>query len=126
MTTRYPMDNRNNYVLREDEKIGSVYLAEDVIAKIAGLAAIRDVKGVSAVGDSAVAGGQNAKKAAKGVKVEIEDGVVTIDLALAIAYGYNIPETCRKVQTKVQSTIENMTGLKVAGVNLRVAGLNMN
>ena len=120
------MDNRNNYVLREDENVGSVFLADDVVATIAGLAAIRDVKGVSAVGDSAVKGGQNVKKASKGVKVDITDGVVTVDLALAIAYGYNIPETCRKVQTKVQSTIENMTGLKVAGVNLRVAGLNMN
>lgn len=122
------MDNRNNYVLREDEKIGSVYLADDVIASIAGLAAIRDVKGVSAVGDSTVKtqAGLNVKKAAKGVKVDITDGVVTVDLALAIAYGYNIPETCRKVQNKVQSTIENMTGLKVASVNLRIAGLNMN
>ena len=120
------MDNRNNYVLREDEKVGNIYLADDVLASIAGLAAIRDVKGVSAVGDSAMKGTHNTKKAAKGVKVDITDGVVTVDLALAIAYGYNIPETCRKVQSKVQTTIENMTGLKVASVNLRVAGLNMN
>jgi len=105
------MDNRSNYVLKEDENVGSVYLAEDVVAMIAGLAATRDVKGVS--------------KAAKGVKVEIADGIVNVDLALAISYGYNIPETCRKVQSKVQSNIENMTGLKVASVNLRIAGLNM-
>lgn len=121
------MDNRNNYVLREDENVGSVYLAEDVIATIAGLAAIRDVKGVSAVGDSAMKNmaGQNVKKASRGVKVDIADGIVNVDLALAISYGYNIPETCRKVQSKVQSNIENMTGLKVASVNLRIAGLNM-
>ncbi len=121
------MDHRNNYVLREDEKVGSVYLADDVIATIAGLAAVRDVKGVSAVGDTAAnAVAQTGKRAARGVKVEIDDGVVTVDIALSIAYGYNIPETCRKVQYKVQSTIENMTGLKVASVNLRIAGLNMN
>ena len=121
------MDYRNNYVLREDEKVGSVFLADDVIATIAGLAAVRDVKGVSAVGDTTVknVAGQNGKRAAKGVKIEIEDGVVTVNLALSIAYGYNIPETCRKVQNKVKSTIENMTGLKVASVNLRIAGLNM-
>ena len=121
------MDNRSNYVLKEDENVGSVYLAEDVVAMIAGLAATRDVKGVTAVGDSAVKGvsGQNVKRAAKGVKVEIADGIVNVDLALAISYGYNIPETCRKVQSKVQSNIENMTGLKVASVNLRIAGLNM-
>ena len=121
------MDNRNNYVLREDEISGNIYLAEDVVATIAGLAAVRDVEGVSAVGDPVRKGiaGNNVKKAARGVKVEINDGIVEVDLSLAIAYGYNIPETCRKVQQKVQTNIENMTGLKVANVNLRIAGLNM-
>lgn len=122
------MDNRNNYVLREDEQTGNIYLAEDVVATIAGLAAIRDVEGVSAVGESSkkVLAGQNPRMAARGVKVEIQDGIVEVDLSLAIVYGYNIPETCRKVQQKVQMNIENMTGLKVASVNLRIAGLNMN
>lgn len=121
------MDNKNNYVLREDVKSGSVYLAEDVIAMIAGLAAIRDVEGVSAVGDSTKKSiaSYNVKKAAKGVKVEVVNDTVKVDISLAIAYGYNIPETCSKVQKKVQSTIENMTGLKVKGVNLRIASLNM-
>ena len=120
------MDNRNNYVLREDENKGSIFLAEDVIAMIAGLAAVRDVKGVCAVGDTYHDATHNGRKAAKGVKIEIADGIVNVDLSLAIAYGYNIPETCRKVQKKVQANIENMTGLKVANVNLRIAGLNMN
>lgn len=121
------MDNRNNYVLREDENSGNIYLAEDVVATIAGLAAVRDVEGVSAVGDPTrkSLAGHNVKKAARGVKIEINDGIVEVDLSLAIAYGYNIPETCRKVQQKVQTNIENMTGLKVASVNLRIAGLNM-
>lgn len=122
------MDNRSNYILKEDVCHGNVYLAEDVVAMIAGLAAIRDVDGVTAVGDSTKKSlaSQNVKKAARGVKVEIHDGIVNVDLSLAISYGYNIPETCRKVQMKVQSNIENMTGLKVSGVNLRIAGLNMN
>ena len=121
------MDNRNNYVLREDENSGNIYLAEDVVATIAGLAEVRDVEGVSAVGDPTRKNlaGHNVKKAARGVKIEINDGIVEVDLSLAIAYGYNIPETCRKVQQKVQTNIENMTGLKVASVNLRIAGLNM-
>ena len=121
------MDNKNNYVLKENVKSGSVYVADDVIAMIAGLAAIRDVEGVSAVGDSTKKNiaSYNVKKAAKGVKVEVVDDTVKVDISLAIAYGYNIPETCSKVQKKVQSTIENMTGLKVKGVNLRIAGLNI-
>ena len=121
------MDNKNNYLLKEEKGAGSVYLADDVIAMIAGLAAIRDVEGVSAVGDSTKKNiaTYNVKKASKGVKVEVVDDTVKVDIALAIAYGYNIPETCSKVQKKVQSTIENMTGLKVQSVNLRIASLNM-
>ena len=122
------MDNRNNYVLREDENSGNIYLAEDVVATIAGLAAVRDIEGVSTVGDPVRknVAGRNVKKAARDVKIEIKDGIVEVDLSLAIAYGYNIPETCRKVQQKVQTNIENMNGLKVACVNLRIAGLYMN
>ncbi len=121
------MDNKNNYLLKEDVKSGSVYLAEDVIAMIAGLAAIRDVEGVSAVGDSTKKhlASHNVKKAARGVKVEVSDNTVKVDISLAIAYGYNVPETCRKVQKKVQTNIENMTGLKVQSVNLRIASLSI-
>lgn len=40
-------------------------------------------------------------------------------------YGYSIKETTRKVQEKVKAAIENMTGLDVADVNIRVAGVDM-
>ena len=121
------MDNKNNYLLKDEKGAGRVYLADDVVAMIAGLAAIRDVEGVFAVGESTKKSiaTYNVKKAAKGVKIEMLEDGVKVDISLAIAYGYNIPETCSKVQKKVQSTIENMTGLVVKSVNLRIAGLNM-
>ncbi len=121
------MDNKNNYLLKDEKGAGRVYLADDVVAMIAGLAAIRDVEGVFAVGESTKKSiaTYNVKKAAKGVKIEMLEDGVKVDISLAIAYGYNIPETCAKVQKKVQSTIENMTGLAVKSVNLRIAGLNM-
>ena len=121
------MDNKNNYLLKDEKGAGRVYLADDVVAMIAGLAAIRDVEGVFAVGESTKKSiaTYNVKKAAKGVKIEMLEDGVKVDISLAIAYGYNIPETCAKVQKKVQSTIENMTGLVVKSVNLRIAGLNM-
>ena len=54
--------------------------------------------------------------------VEPED----IDLSLMLDYGYNIPTTCGKVQEKVKSTVENMTGLNVTDVNVRIASVDMN
>jgi len=61
----------------------------------------------------------------KGVKVELLDAVVSVDIALIMEYGYNIPTTCKKVQEKIKTSIENMTGLEVADVNIRIAGINM-
>ena len=50
---------------------------------------------------------------------------VTVDLAVTMEYGYNIPATCQKVQQKVKSAIENMTGLNCTDVNIRIAAINM-
>ena len=44
---------------------------------------------------------------------------------MIMEYGYNIPATSRKVQERVKSAIENMTGLDVSDVNIRIAGINM-
>ncbi|MCD7862300.1 MAG: Asp23/Gls24 family envelope stress response protein [Lachnospiraceae bacterium] len=121
------METKNAYALREDEKAGSVYLQEDVVASIACLAATRDIDGVLGIYD----GSQEARKlkgsgkAPKGVAVDIHHGVVDVDLNISILYGYNVPSICQKVQAKVKSMIENMTGMKVGSVNLRIAGLSM-
>mgnify|MGYP000112476548 CR=1 FL=1 len=42
---------------------------------------------------------------------------------LNLEYGYSIPETCKKVQEKVKTAIENMTGLEVSDVNISIAGV---
>ncbi|MCD7806971.1 MAG: Asp23/Gls24 family envelope stress response protein [Lachnospiraceae bacterium] len=123
------MDNKNAYALREDDKAGSVYLQEDVVASIASLAATRDIDGVLGIYDgsqeSRGRGIGNPGKAPKGVSVDVHHGIVDVDLNISILYGYNIPAICQKVQTKVKSMIENMTGMKVGNVNLRIAGVSM-
>ncbi len=120
-------ENRNTYVLQDDENIGSVKIADDVVASIASLAT-REVEGVSAMAGNVT--GELMSKVGirnmqKGVKVDILGGNVTVDLAVTVEYGYNIPATCQKVQSKVKTAIENMTGLAVTDVNIRIAGVNM-
>lgn len=117
----------NSYVLKEDKTIGSVQIADDVVAMIASLAT-SEIEGVSAlVGNisNELMSKVGVKKLTKGVKVELYDKKVKVDLALSMEYGYNIPGTCAKVQDKVKSAIENMTGLQVVDVNIRIAGINM-
>ncbi len=119
--------DRSTYVLKEDESLGAVQIADDVVAMIASLAAT-EVDGVSAmVGNitNELMSKVGMKKLTKGVKVEVIDSEVHAELALVIEYGYNIPETCQNVQNKVKTAIENMTGLNVADINIRIAGVNM-
>lgn len=118
---------RGTYTLKEDDKLGAVQIADDVVAMIASLAAT-EVDGVSAlVGNitNELMSKVGMKKLTKGVKVEVIEGVVSLELAIMIEYGHNIPQTCQNVQTKVKTAIENMTGLTVSDVNIRIAGVNM-
>ena len=110
-----------------DNGIGSVTFADDVIAIIAGLAAT-EVKGVAnMLGNmsSSITEMMGKKDHAKGVKVEVTEEHVSVDLSLNIKYGFSIPEVCEKVQDKVKSAIENMTGLTVLDVNIKIAGVSM-
>lgn len=65
------------------------------------------------------------KKLTKGVKVDVINSVVTVDLSITLEYGFNIPTTSKKVQEKVKTAIENMTGLEVADVNIRIANVSV-
>ena len=65
------------------------------------------------------------KKLQRGVKVEVAEGVVSVDLDINIKYGYSIPKASAVVQEKVKSAIENMTGLEVADVNVNIADVDM-
>ena len=63
------------------------------------------------------------KKLSKGVRVKIEKDAIIVDLAIELEYGVSVPEISSKVQDRVKTAIENMTGLKVKEVNVRVAGV---
>ena len=110
-----------------NEEFGTGKIANDVVAMIAGLAAT-EVDGVSAmVGNitNELMGKVGMKKQTKGVKIDILDSTVSVDLAVTLEYGFNIPTTCNKVQEKVKNAIETMTGFKVSDVNIRIVGIKM-
>ena len=120
-------ESRNTYKIYEGGNIGEVQIADDVVAVIAGLAAM-EVKGVASMAGnitSELISKLGMKNLSKGVSIEVEDGVVTVDLKLNLEYKYNIVDVGSKVQEKVKSAIENMTGLTVADVNIRVSGVEV-
>ena len=120
-------DERNTYTIQNDASLGEVKIADEVVAIIAGLAAT-EVEGVASMSGNItneVIGRLGIKNLSKGVKVDVLEGVVTVSLALNLKYNYNIMDVTGKVQEKVKNAVENMTGLEVADVNIKVAGVEM-
>lgn len=115
-----------DYVM-DRKGIGEVKIASDVVAVIAALAAT-EVDGVHAMAGNItneLIGKFGMKNLSKGVKVLMEKDVVRVDMMIVVNYGYSIPDVSRQVQEKVSQQIENMTGLVVPEVNVRVAGVNL-
>ena len=120
-------ENCSTHKLYEKEKIGEVQIADEVVAIIAGLAAT-EVEGVDSMAGNItneLIGKLGMKNLSKGVKVDVTEEHVSVDLSLNIRYGYNIPSVSEQVQEKVSTAIENMTGLTVLDVNVKIAGVNM-
>lgn len=110
-----------------DNEIGEVRIADEVVAIIAGLAA-SDVKGVASLAGNVtrdLIGRNGIRSLNKGVHMSIENGAVNVAIAVNIRYGMNVPETCAKVQDRVKTAIETMTGLTVQEVNIKVASVVM-
>jgi uncharacterized alkaline shock family protein YloU len=115
----------STYTLKDDGGIGTVKIADEVVTVIAGLAAT-EVKGVASL-----AGGitndtvarRGIKALLKGVRVSVTDGLVAADVTVCLEYGYSIPEVGTAVQEKVKSAIENMTGMTVTDVNVRIENI---
>ena len=108
--------------------MGEVRIADEVVAIIAGLAAT-EVDGVDSMAGNItneLVGKLGMKNLSKGVKVDVTEEHVSVDLSLNIKYGYNIPDVSECVQDRVKSAIENMTGLTVLDINIRIAGVNIN
>ena len=120
-------EEKKTYTIKSDENLGEVKIADEVVAIIAGLAAM-EVEGVSSMAGNAtreLIAKLGMKSLSKGVKVDVLDGIVTVTLALNMSYGYSIKDITAIVQEKVKAAIENMTGLEVADVNIRVAGVDV-
>ena len=120
-------DERNIYTIQNDAGKGEVKIADEVVAITAALAAT-EVEGVASMAGNItneLISRLGMKYLSKGVKVDVLEGVVTVSLTLNLKYNYSVVEVSGKVQEKVKNAIENMTGLEVADVNIKVAGVEM-
>ena len=119
------MSESKEYLVHEVDK-GSVNISEEVVAAIAAIAA-SEVEGVYGLSSSITADLKEMlgkKNMAKGVKLTLEEDVVTVEAFVILTYGYEIPVVAAGVQENVISAVESMTGLKVAAVNVDIVGIS--
>ena len=119
-------ENRKSLKIKADQ-MGVIRVADEVVSIIAGLAAT-EVEGVASMAGNItneIVAKTGVKYLAKGIRVEVLDGIVTVDVNLNIKYGYAIPEVSGNVQERVRTAIETMTGLEVGTINVRIASVDM-
>lgn len=110
-----------------EDYLGDLRVTDDVIAIIAGLAAV-EVEGVYSMsggltGDIAEVLG--IRNLSKGIKVETKDDNVYIDIYIIAEFGARIPEVAWNIQEKVKKTVERMTGMRVMEANIHVQSVNI-
>ncbi len=121
MSENFPLN------VSEDTSLGNVEIAPEVIEVIAGIAA-SDVPGVSQMRGNFAAGVRERlgkKSHGKGVKVELEDDGISIDVFVQLEYGSSIPVVAQKIQENIRQTLKNMTALEIKEVNVHVVGIQI-
>ena len=116
------------YVIQKTSGIGTVKVSNEVVMAIAAVAAM-EVKGVFAMQGNAareIVTMLGFKSLSQGVSIQYNTGDCKITVGIILDYGYSIPKVSALVQEKVKSSVENMTGLDVSCVNVRIAGVNIN
>ena len=105
----------------------TIKIANEVVAVIAALAAM-EVDGVKSMADNItneMIQKLSKKNLSKGVRVDVNEGRVSVVLMLNIDYNANIPKVSENVQNRVKNALESMTALCVLEVVVKVAWVSV-
>ncbi|HHW73712.1 MAG TPA: Asp23/Gls24 family envelope stress response protein [Firmicutes bacterium] len=122
-----PGDSDERPSVEEKHTEDSIRISPEVIAVVAGIA-VEEAEGVAGMSGGIVDGiaqRLGRKDFGKGIRVSLEEEKVLLDLNVVIEYGAPLLETAEKLKQNVRSTVEEVTGLTVAAVNINVTGINM-
>ncbi|MFE1644289.1 Asp23/Gls24 family envelope stress response protein [Microbacterium sp. P01] len=106
-------------------ELGTTTVEQDVIAKVAGIAA-HDVTGVHALGGAAmrvigaVRGAMNNTNYSQGITLAVTDDTVSVDVTLSAEYPISLQQLGADVRSAVILAVETIVGMKVLAVNVTV------
>jgi uncharacterized alkaline shock family protein YloU len=124
------MENNQPKVKLNENPEGTVSFATDVVATIAGLAA-NEVEGVAGMSSRTTNSSfadiltrKSSRNYTKGVKVDIADNKVAVDVTIIVDYGSPVPDVAKNIQENIKKAIETMSGLDVLNVDVHVQGVS--
>ena len=121
-------ENFTSGVKMDENPDGTVSFATEVVATIAGLAA-NEVEGVASMSNQSsgiadILSRKSSKNLTKGVRIDLQDNMVTADISIVVEYGSPIPDVAKNIQENVKKAIETMSGLDVKSVDVHVTGMS--
>ena len=120
------MAESKGYIKSSDEK-GSINICQNVVAVIAAAAAVEN-EGVHGLYHSAgreITTVSGKRSLSKGVKINIEEDIITVDVSFIVNIGYSVNEVGEAVQKAVKTAIEEAVGAKVDAVNIHICGVSL-
>ena len=108
--------------------VGTIYITEDVMLKVAGYAAL-ECYGIVAMSSKRATDGLvewlGRENLAKGVQIRNVDDALDVELFIIVEYGISIAEVCKTIVDTVRYKLESMTGVAVRKVSVTVEGIRV-
>lgn len=108
------------------DSLGKVELAPEVLEVIAGIATT-EVEGVAGTRGNFATGvveKLGKKIHGKGIKTEMTDDGLFVDVYCFVKYGYSVPKVAKNIQTQIRQAVLNMTSLETKEVNVHITGIH--
>lgn len=121
------MTEKSSLNVRDDISLGKIEIAPEVIEVITGIAA-SEVKGIASMRGNFATGVVErfgGTSHSKGVKVELTEEGILIDLFVVIEFGLSIPQVAERLQKNIRQTLMTMTALEIGEINIHVVGIQM-
>lgn len=119
MTSERPLEEPQDFSVSLDKELGQVAISNDVVARVAALAASQ-VGGISLGKKFSMSDLLGRKEPVRGITIEVEGTQAVISLEVKVEYGRNMYDMAQRLQRKVKDAVEQMTGLAVNKVNVAI------